>query len=241
MKPSNPDRMRSGCDFWDISQAANYLANQACTLSARHVQDGILRLQFNREVAYYARNMVTEFERGERSSDQALHALKEEQSRLLDQSMELTKKGIGIIAGAAQVGSGAAVCYASAGILCAFFGVPLIAQGSNNIYENGRNLIQGRSDTQGPLRNVYQQASRALGGGDEEANIAYGAIDLGTSAYGLGRMLLKPDAWRLFRYVKSDYIRAYSKLGKGALTVEALSTGLTMESMRQEFEKRVQQ
>ncbi|WP_455923715.1 DUF4225 domain-containing protein [Pseudomonas putida] len=52
---------------------------------------------------------------------------------------------------------------------------------------------------------------------------------------------INPDAWRLFRYIKSDYVRAYAKLGKGSLTLEALSNGLTMQALREEFEKRDKQ
>ena len=37
-----------------LKQAAVSLTNHACTLSMQHIQDGMLRLQFNREVSYYA-------------------------------------------------------------------------------------------------------------------------------------------------------------------------------------------
>lgn len=241
MRPFTPEDQGSNLESWEISWAASYLTNQACTVSDKHLQDGILRLQFNREVADYVALIVNDYKQGKTTPDRTLRLLKDEQTSLINQSMELTQKGIGVIAGIAQIASGASVCYASAGTLCAFFGVPLIAHGSSNIYENGRNFIEGRSDTQGPVRQAYHAASSAMGGGEREANLAYGAIDLSISAYGLGRMMLKPDSWRLFRYIRSDYVRAYSKLGKGALTLEALSNGLTMNALRQEFEKRDKQ
>ncbi|WP_256672834.1 DUF4225 domain-containing protein [Pseudomonas sp. v388] len=40
-------------------------------------------------------------------------------------------------------------------------------------------------------------------------NILYGSVDLGMSAYGLTKFVTKPDAWRLFRYLPNDYVRAY--------------------------------
>ena len=61
--------------------------------------------------------------------------------------------------------------------------------------------------------------------------MAYGTVDLGLSVYGLGRLVLKPDAWRLFRYVHSDYVRGYENSSKTALTLEAASDAITIESM----------
>ncbi len=44
----------SNCDYWAVCKAAANLTQQACTLGARHINDGTLRLQFNRQVSYYA-------------------------------------------------------------------------------------------------------------------------------------------------------------------------------------------
>ena len=200
-------------------------------LISRH----LLRLQFNREVAYYAKSIVNEVEQGKRTPYEGLQALRNEQSSLLSQSMDIAKKGVGVIAGAFQFAAGAGICYGSAGTLCLFMGAPLMAHGANNVYESGRDLWTGRSDTQGPVRKGYQTLAKSLGGTDSEGNMAYGAMDLTLSAYGVGRMVLKPDAWRLFRYVNTDYIRAYRTVGKHALIFEGVSDGLTGRSMYLEY------
>lgn len=106
-----------------------------------------------------------------------------------------------------------------------------MAHGSNNIYENGRNLLEDRSDTQGPVRKAYQ----ALLGDALEGDMAYGAVDLGLSAYGVSRMVLKPDTWRLFRYINTDYIRAYKTMGTRALIFEGISDSVTGRSMYLEY------
>jgi len=232
------DKGRLGsCDFWQVSQAANILANQACTLGARHIKDGVLRLQFNREVAYYAKSIVHDVGQGKKTPDEGLQALKNEQGSLLSQSLEVAQKGIGAIAGAFQFAAGAGICYGSAGTLCLFAGAPMMAHGANNMYENGRNLLENRSNTQGPVRKGYQAIAKSLGGGELEGSIVYGAMDLSLSAYGVARMVLKPDAWRLFRYVNTDYIRAYKAIGKNALMFEGVSDGLTGRSMYLEYKK----
>lgn len=65
--------------------------------------------------------------------------------------------------------------------------------------------------------------------------MAYGAVGLGLFAYGVGRMVLKPDSWRLFRYVNTDYIRSYKTMGVRALVFEGVSDGLTGRSMYLEY------
>lgn len=50
--------------------------------------------------------------------------------------------------------------------------------------------------------------AKAVGYKERERNIACGTADLELSVYALGRYVLKPDAWRLFRRVKADYVRS---------------------------------
>ncbi len=86
MKPltDRTDSDRSGtCDFWQVNRAGSILANQACTVSARHIKNGVLRLQFNREVAYYARSIVHDVEQGKKSPEQGLRDLENEQKACL--------------------------------------------------------------------------------------------------------------------------------------------------------------
>lgn len=227
MKQLKDNGKPSSYDFWTVSQAASYLTNQACTLGARHIKDGTLRLQFNREVAYYARSIVHDVEQGKKSPEQGLKDIKNEQNNLLSQSWEVAKKGAGAIAGAMQIVTGAGICYGSAGTLCLMAGVPIMAHGANNVYENGRNLLEGRSDTQGPVRKGYQGVAKMMGGGAFEGDIAYGAVDLGMSAYSVGRLVLKPDAWRLFRYIRTDYVRAYKNTSVGAFAVDRTGDAIT--------------
>ncbi|MGC1331487.1 DUF4225 domain-containing protein, partial [Pseudomonas sp.] len=230
--------LKQGCDFWELSEAANYLANHACAISSRHINDQMLRLQFNREVAYYARHIVRDVEEGRKTNDEGMKTLKAEQNDLVRQSSTIALQGVGVIAGALQVATGAGICYASVGTLCVLFGTPLAAHGANNIYENGRNIWEGRSDTQGPVRKVYQKAAQAVGSGELEGNMAYGAVDLGMSVYGLGRFALKPDSWRLFRYISTDYAQVYTQTSHKVLFIELAAGSGTINSMWQELKTR---
>ncbi len=234
MKSKNKNQAPSFHELWVVSQAAGNLTSQACTISARHLQDGITRSIFNRDVAYYARSIVRDVEQGKKTVAQGLVEIKTEQQSLLNQSMEIGRKGIGVVAGALQMATGAGICYASVGTLCLIAGVPLIAHGANNVYEGGRNLVTGQSDTVGPVRGAYQSAAFAMGHGEREANMAYGAVDIGLSVYSAARHVLKPDAWRLFRYIPTDYIRAYKTMTPTTMGIEAYTDFQTIKQMHDE-------
>ncbi|WP_017254164.1 DUF4225 domain-containing protein [Pseudomonas tolaasii] len=237
MKSKSKNQAPTFHDLWEVSHAAGRLTSQACTISARHLQDGIKRSMFNREVAYYAHSIVSDVEQGKKTAAEGLIELKNEQRSLLNQSMEIGQKGIGVVAGALQMATGAGICYASVGTLCLIAGVPLMAHGANNVYEGGRNLMTGQSDAVGPVRGAYQSAASAMGYDEREANIAYGSVDIGLSAYSIARRVLKPDAWRLFRYIDTDRIRVYKTMHPISLTTEAAVDALTLKQIHRELEK----
>lgn len=237
MKSTSEICTPGSCDYWMVSQAAAKLGNQASTIGAKYIKDGTLRLQFNREVSFYAKSIVDDVALGKKSPEQGLMAIKYEQNSLLTQSWEVAKKGAGAIAGAMQIATGAGICYGSAGTLCLVAGIPMMAHGANNIYENGRNLLEARNDTEGPIRRGYQAAAKAVGYGEREGNIAYGATDLGLSAYALGRHVLKPDSWRLFRYIRTDYMRSYKGMGASAMGFEIYTDFQAGKQLHQETGK----
>lgn len=220
MKSADKSQLADSEDFRKVRQAAVYLQGQACTLAARHISDGTLRLQFNRDIAYYMRGIVRDVEDGRRSVEDGLKAIEDEKHSLLIQSKDLGLKFAGLGAGVLQVGAGVGICYGSFGTLCLTAGAALILHGGNNIYENGRNLYEGRSDTEGPIRKGYQSLATFSGKQPCAGNVAYGAVDLALSAYGLYGLTLKPDAWKLFNYVRADKIRGYEDIAPLSFSIE---------------------
>ena len=112
------------------------------------------------------------------------------------------------VGGTIQVVTGAALCSTGAGCL---LGGPLIAHGANNIYE-------GVTGQDGLLRDGYQAASEALTGDARYGDLAYGVADAAMSLQGATKMVLKPDSWKLFRNIPSDYTRAFNVTSSTALT-----------------------
>lgn len=232
MRESEESKALNQNDFWEVSHAAGVLARYACSVSAEHIRSGTLRLQFNREVAYYMRGIVQDVESGKKTAAQALKEILKERRSLVDQSLQV----VGLVAGGMQIVGGVAMCASTLGAACVP-GVVLILHGANNIYENGRNLKEGRSDTVGVVKESYQYWSRKFGGTEAEGNIAYGVTDIALSGYSLYRKVPGPDAWRLFRYIDSDYVHAYTlskttTLGIGILSDTATTVGIYNEMKR---------
>lgn len=154
-------------------------------------------MQFNRELAYYARRVVNDVYERQMEPEQALAALKAEKNSLQLQRERIITHSVGLFGGVGQIVAGGGICYGSWGTLCAVAGGPLIAHGTNNVYENIRGLYEGRDDIQGPVKKGYQEASKALGFTEHEGKVAYLVADLSLSIGALFRPVLKPDAWRL--------------------------------------------
>ncbi|WP_444886553.1 DUF4225 domain-containing protein [Microbulbifer sp. JMSA008] len=113
--------------------------------------------------------------------------------------------------GIAQIAGGLALC--STGLGCAM-GAVLVAHGANNIYE-------GTSGKDGLVRKGYQWASESLSGDSEYGDLAFGFVDVGMSIGGATRLVLKPNSWKLFRNIRSDYVRSYSQSSSSGLVMNA--------------------
>lgn len=132
--------------------------------------------------------------------------------------------------------TGVGMCYFSALTACGP-GALMAAHGANNMYENSANLWNGRTDTAGPLRKIYQGAALTAGGSERQGNIAYGTVDVGLSIHGLSRLVLKPGAWKLFTRIRPDYVRSYRLMNKGALFFEIGMGSWTTSNLIEEIKK----
>ncbi|PHN30218.1 hypothetical protein [Pseudomonas sp. ICMP 460] len=85
----NPNRY----EIWDVNSATGKLIAQGLTVSTLHLAHGILRMQFNREVAYYAKRIADDVATGHMTPDQGIQAILQEQRELLSQAHSLARKG----------------------------------------------------------------------------------------------------------------------------------------------------
>lgn len=223
--------------YWEVNAAASRLISYGCGVSAKHLRDRRLRMQFNRELAYYARRVLDDVYHRKASAGDALIELRNEKDRLNVQSRRIGLQAVGVVGGTGQVITGAGICYGSLGLLCATLGAPMIAHGGNNIYENARGLYEGRDDVEGPVRKGYQEVSKRLGYTEREGTLAYLAGDGALSIGGLIRLVPKADAWKLYKYYLVDKELAVRQMSKSALALEGLTSGTTAYQFNEETKK----
>lgn len=223
--------------FWEVNAAASGLVSYGCSVSARYLQDRRLRMQFNRELAYYARRVVSDVYERKISPEEGLQELESESRNIRKDGYRIFTQTIGAIGGAGQMLAGGGICYGSAGTLCAFVGAPLIAHGTNNFYENARGLFEARDDVEGPVRKAYQTVAEAVGYSEREGNLAYLGSDLVLSVSALLRAVPRADAWRLFKYYRMDKEAAIRQMGGGALFIEMGVNSSTGYQLYEEYKK----
>lgn len=183
---TRPSPYRLDNQLSELHQSAANLTRYACIVSSRHIKDGVLRGRFNRTMAYYVRQVLADVRNGKIRAEEGLRQIELEHKSLRIKALEVA----GVIAGATMAATGAGICYYSAMTACAVAGAPMIAHGVNNIYENSNNLSAGRTDTTGPLKWLYQKVAVAAGSSERRGSLAYSAVDIGLSGYGL-LMLVK--------------------------------------------------
>lgn len=138
-------------------------------------------------------------------------------------------KQVGFVGGGLQVMAGYGACYGSIGLLCGSLGLTLATQGVNNMYENGYYLLYRENNTS-YLRDAYRFAFKELGYGNNEADMAYAAVDLLLSGYSIFKPSVKPGGWKLFDYMEDSLVASWQTMGKLALGTEIFFDGFTIYS-----------
>ncbi|WP_213134065.1 DUF4225 domain-containing protein [Citrobacter sp. FP75] len=149
----------------------------------------------------------------------------------------ITLKRVGFVSGGLQIYGGGSICVATLGLACASYGFPLMAHGMNNMYENGYYLLF-QEDTTGYTKDTYRYIANKFNYSNDDADVVYNLMDLGLSGYTLGRQVVKPDAWKLYRYISSDYTRGWKLMGNAELGAELIgdaSTVLSIYSIKKEY------
>lgn len=236
---------------------ANILQNYARQISSTHLKNLIPRLNFNNEIDKFIGAQIKQITaaKNERECKECLFNIREEK-RFIEQqntalrmgsakvvvSTELVNKldawgyvinGIGILLAGGQIIAGLGITAASlthANVVGVFAGAMLILHGSNGIEESINNIRSGRSDSAGYLKKGYIETAEFMGLDGRVGAMAYSTVDVGLSIYGLARMILKPDAWRLFRHMPSDYVRSIKNTSAPALALEGIGDTLSIKS-----------
>ncbi len=238
-----------------MGQLEARLLTESGLSAARFLKTGRSKIEFKNELTGFTNNQL-ELLRGNYNSERkklALQYLQQERKFLITQENLLRDKqatqyaaieikndngvlfyvlkGVGFIAGAAQIIVGLGLVFSgSVTVVGAIAGTALIIHGFGAMVENGRSISTGNPDYKGFLRIGYESGAEYLGFTAAQGDLVYGGIDLVLSGYGLTRNILKPDAWRLFKSINSDYIRGFRAMPPMSLLFEIGVDGLTIKS-----------
>lgn len=197
-----------------IRRDAERLIALADDLGEKHLYYPEVKSNYMQEVTAFANNIVDEVESNAKPYEQGRDELKEEEESLLEQAIDIGLRGLTILLGAPQFSSGFALCAGSGGLACVV-GVPLMLHGANSVEEG----FMGQ-DHVGFARQGYHYLAESLGYTNEEGDIAYYTVDVTSSMYGVFKLSLKPNAWKLFRYLKNDFERGFTQMTKISLGFE---------------------
>lgn len=142
--------------------------------------------------------------------------------------------GFGVVLGGLQVVGGVGLIstsLATGNVIGVVAGTFLILHGINSTQEGAGNIMHKKSDTIGFMRDAYILSAEFMGFKGSVGAIAFSVMDLSLSGYGMARLALKPDTWRLFRYMNNDFIINIKTMSKTALTIEAYNDGWAIKSV----------
>lgn len=226
---------------------ANALWNVASQVSSFHIGDGLTRIRFLDEIKSFIATQLKCI-RLATSGDfcfECIANLKTERENLRIQDRMLRTgeayvaaavkiyeengkivgyviSGIGVIAGVLQVVGGISMAIGSAGtgnIIGIVAGATLIFHGLSNSLQNIDKLT-GVKDPENIAQNAYMGTAEFLGFERKTGMIAYQGMNLITSAYGIFRPMVKPEAWRLYDWLPADFYRKISTMSRTALSIE---------------------
>lgn len=248
---------------------ANSLWNIATQVASAHFKDGLTRIRFLDEIKVFINAQRNDI-RQARNDDvckECIANLKAERDNLKVQDRMLRTgeaylaaavnlyedngkivgyviSGVGIVLGGIQIVGGAMMAVGSAStgnILGVIAGATLIFHGTSNLMENIDKLT-GVPNPGNIAQNAYMGAAEFLGFERKTGMLAWQGMNMVTSMYGIFRPMLKPESWRLYDWLSTDFYRKVSTMTRPALAIEVgksahkiYTMGKTYNTDEQEF------
>ena len=228
---------------------ARQLSETARTVSSLHLKDLITRMRFMDDIQRFITSQMHAIRTATNDSvcQNCLNNLKQERHYLSIQNEMLRTRrvvvnasvkfyhdnekiigyvidGIGVVLGGLQLVAGlglAASSFMTGNIIGTVVGVNLVLNGASSAFE-GLQKFQGKSDAEGFMKVAYMDAAEFLGFDRKLGMLAYQTADLSTSYYGILKLSLKPESWRLFKYLPADYYRKISTMSRPALAIKGV-------------------
>ncbi|MDJ0091642.1 DUF4225 domain-containing protein [Pantoea allii] len=258
-----PDRFKDY--FLTMAHAeANQLLSNANHLSHIYLKDGFNRLRFQDNVKAFVNAQLNVIRSGSTDDQcqECIQNLKKENEYLTIQdrmlragtaavhaSVQLVKKGdfwgyvingVGVVLSGMQVIAGVSVIgasLASGTIIGSAFGGMLVLHGLNGFQESVENLVYGKTDSVGLLKQGYVATAEFLGFDQRVGQLAYSSMDLALSLYGIVRLVQKPEAWRLYYFLNTDYVRGIKEMSRKELFIEVYNDASAIKSISDTYKE----
>lgn len=258
-----PDRFKDY--FLTMAHAeANQLLSNANHLSHIYLKDGFNRLQFQDNVKTFVNaqlNVIRSGSTDDQCQECIQNLIKENeyltiQDRMLragtaavHASVQLVKNGdfwgyvingVGVVLSGMQVIAGVSVIgasLASGTIIGSAFGGMLVLHGLNGFQESVENLVYGKTDSVGLLKQGYVATAEFLGFDQRVGQLAYSSMDLALSLYGIVRLIQKPEAWRLYYFLNTDYVRGIKEMSRKELFIEVYNDASAIKSISDTYKE----
>lgn len=233
-----------------INLEARKLVNTANTVAAMHLQDGLTRLQFVNEIksVIMAQFEVARRARTDEECMACIKALRAENSSLLEQSRALKtgyaklyaevkvvqeeNKIVGYIISAVDVALagvtifGGFIMIGTMTPLGVVAGAILITNGINTITREAARQLLGDKKTEGMFADGSMEIAEYLGFSRQQGLGLYKSVTLAGEMYGAYGLRLKPDAQRLYRWLKPDFFRKVNDMPHHMRTIKIVGWGV---------------
>lgn len=237
---------------------ARQLSKLASTLADRHLKNAFVRSNFKDDIQNFIAHQLQSIRSAKSDSQcqQCVSNLQQERAWLDTQDRQLSMgnaqvvasaqlvekngiwgyviNGVGIVLSGMQTLAGVAFIYASipTGNVIGFaFGSALALHGMNGVQENWIALRKKTNDPEGFLKDKYIQTAEFMDFDGNTGRLAYSYMDLALSGYGLFKLTLRPQAWRLYYFIRSDYVRNIKNMTKAELAIETYQDASAINSI----------
>ncbi|MFT8209628.1 MAG: DUF4225 domain-containing protein [Symbiopectobacterium sp.] len=235
--------------YYALGQSAAFdLLKTARIVASRHISDLFLKAKFEEEIRRFSEGNLNAIRSASSTSEcqQAIDNIKGECANIERQgtmlslekakvfitvSMEKREKeigytidAIGVMLGGVQLISGIGIFAAATTYVGRLIGAHILLNGASSAKESFDHLL-GNDNAVGFMKSGYIKTAEFLGFDKKSGLLAYHSVDLVTSFYGIVKLTLKPDAWRLFRYIPSDYYRKINTMSRASLTLKMIGAG----------------
>lgn len=234
-----------------VNLEARKLVNTANKLAAFHLNDGLTRLNFVREIQSVIEQQFA-IARRAKSDEECMACVNnlraetkslEEQGKMLRMKtaklyaevefVRENNKVVGYVISAVKIvaygltafaGTIAITTMPAIGMLA---GAILVMDGANGITKEIDVLRNGKNSTsEGIFGDGAMQLAKFMGFKPESGLAVYNSISLAASIYSIVGLSRKPEAWRLFRYLPSDFYRKVNTLPPPKLTMKIAGYGV---------------